>query len=243
MKIVRRRSMYHEEDGMACGPTGITAIDAELVVDDNGRKIYLHAQWVDEVPDTIVYEATFESTYDVCKKLNSGKGSFDDLIAERDRITAAGIEDDARFEPYYARLKQMILAKMEEHDIEPEFDDEDEEEATIVAALFEIGGWSGLDRYLFTGESAEAILVKLNQVQDLECLMRMGEMFGDPLAAEAAPKLAEILEKCQFGELTLQDLEGLSIKLSVGGLRCTAIAEGEKAVAALKAANRKAHVL
>lgn len=128
MKIVSRKSMYHEDYGMACGPIGITAIDAEIVVDDNGQKVYLHAQWVDEAADIILYEATSESVYDVYKKLNSGKGNFDDLIAERDRITAVKIEDGAKYQPYYEKLKKMIIAKMEEHDIEPDFDGEEEVE-------------------------------------------------------------------------------------------------------------------
>lgn len=112
----------------------------------------------------------------------------------------------------------------------------------MVAALFEIRGWAGLDKYLFTGQSAASILTKLNQVQDLGCLMQMGAMYGDPLATAATPKLEEILEKSETGDLTLQDFDGLSIILSVGGLRCVATAEGQEAVDALKAANPDAYV-
>ena len=44
--------MYHEDTGMACGPVSMTTIDAEIVVEkDDGKKIYLHGQWVDQAGD------------------------------------------------------------------------------------------------------------------------------------------------------------------------------------------------
>ena len=129
MKEISRQSMYHVDEGMACGPVGITAIDAEIVVDDNGEKVYLSAQWVDAVSDEIRYLATKESTYAVYEKINNKEGDFETLIEERDRIEKRGkIEDDERFEPFYAELKGMVIDELKKHDMEDWIEDLEEDE-------------------------------------------------------------------------------------------------------------------
>lgn len=72
-------------------------------------------------------------------------------------------------------------------------------------------------------------------------MIQMGAMYRDPIATSATPKLEEILEKGETGDITLQDFEGLAIVLSVGGLQCVATADGKEAVDALKAANLDAY--
>lgn len=48
-----RKSMFHSVDG-------ITAVDAEIVVMDNEKKVFIHGQWVDEVSDQILFGSTKE---------------------------------------------------------------------------------------------------------------------------------------------------------------------------------------
>lgn len=131
MYEVSRRSMYHEDEGIACGPASITAIDAEIVVDVDGQRIYLHGQWVDAAGDDILFEANTESVYDAYEKFYNAADDDDDeqkALAECDRIGQGRIKDDPCYKSYYAELKQMIIDEMEAHDIEPCFDDEDEDE-------------------------------------------------------------------------------------------------------------------
>ena len=125
-KEISRRSMFNVEEGMACGPVGVAAADAEIVIEEDGQRIYLHAQWADVADEEIMCEATRESTYDVYEKINRGEGDFDELIAERDRIQQGTIEDDARFAPLYEELKEMVIQKLKENDVEAYFLEEEE---------------------------------------------------------------------------------------------------------------------
>ena len=128
MRETNRKSMYHEECGIACGPVSITAIDAEITVDDDGKLVYLHAQWVDEASAYLLLEATTESAYEIYEKLNNAEDEeFDNLIAERDRICSERIEDDSCYAHYYDELKDMISKEMKMHGIEADID-----ETTII---------------------------------------------------------------------------------------------------------------
>lgn len=118
-EISRRIMVNQDEGGMACGPvTGVTACDAEIVIDDNGKTVYLHAQWVDECDDEILLEATYTSVYDVYDKLNKcdwkDRKTVDALLTERDRIVADGIEDDTKYQDIYDELKKMVDDKLHE---------------------------------------------------------------------------------------------------------------------------------
>lgn len=132
MKEISRRRMYNEDEGMACGPVSITSIDAEIVVEEeNGRRVYLHAQWADMGGDMIAYEANTESIYDAYEKMFRAEDDDGIMAAsdERDRIeNECAIEDDDRFRPFYDELKRMILEEMEARGIRGYFDGEDEEE-------------------------------------------------------------------------------------------------------------------
>ena len=121
---VSRRSMYHEETVMANDPVSVTTIDAEIVVEKDGKKIYLHALWSDKDGDEISYEATEESIYDLCEKLKEvGKYEVMELInwlEEFNRRRGKRIEEDSCFEEYYKELEQMVLAEMKTHGRESE---------------------------------------------------------------------------------------------------------------------------
>ena len=135
MKEISRRSMCNASSGMACGPYSILAIDAEIVVEENGQNVFLHAQWIDELADEIHYEATHESVYDICEQFNKDDGDFDKLVESRDRIEESKIEDDKRFAPFYEELEKMIFAEMRVQGIELE-DDDDEEFSNPLAKRF-----------------------------------------------------------------------------------------------------------
>ena len=126
---VSRRSMYHEDEGIACGPASSTAIIAEIVIDVEGQRIFLYGEWVD-ISGDYYFEANNESLFDVSEKMLNAESEEDEqkAIEERDRISAGSIKDDSIFEPYYAELKQMIHDEMKANGIEYFYEDEDEEE-------------------------------------------------------------------------------------------------------------------
>ena len=135
---VSRRSMYHLDEGIACGPVSSTAIITEIVVDADGQRVFLHGEWVDIAGD-YYYEATHESLFDVYEKMFNAESEEDELKAaeEQDRISKERITEDSIFEPYYAEMEQMIHDEMKAHgeayfyedeDEDEEEDDEDEEE-------------------------------------------------------------------------------------------------------------------
>lgn len=129
MKEIERRINYFTEEGIACGPVSIVVVDAEIVVEDSGSKVYLHGQWVDAASEEILFEATKESVYDVYMKLNGAdEDCFDELIKERDRIDAEKIIDDSRYGAYYEELKEMIFNKLEEEGLGYMLDEEDYDE-------------------------------------------------------------------------------------------------------------------
>ena len=126
---ISRRSMYHEDEGMACGPVSSTAIMAEIVVEVDGQRIFLHGEWVD-IAGEYYFEATTESLFDAYEKMLNAENEEDEqeALAERDRISEAKIKDDSIFESYYAEMEQMIHDEMKAHGIEYFYEDEEEDE-------------------------------------------------------------------------------------------------------------------
>ncbi len=127
---VSRRSMYHEDYGMACGPVSSASIVTEIVVDVDGKYVYLHGEWVDLAGDDYYFEATAESLYDAFEKMNNATDdkAFQDALAERDRIGQGCIQDDSLFGPFYEEMKQMIHREMDAHGIGFYHEDADKEQ-------------------------------------------------------------------------------------------------------------------
>lgn len=115
MEEVSRKSMINRLDGNY--GVGVTAIDAEIVVRDNGKVVYLHAQWVDAV-DEISYDATEKSVYDIYEKLNENKVNDELLLAERDEIEKSNMVDFEKYRDLYAdELEKMIYDEAKRHDV------------------------------------------------------------------------------------------------------------------------------
>lgn len=90
-------------------------------------------------------------------------------------------------------------------------------------ATFEIG-WLN---ETIEGDSPEAIIEKLEEIQDLDCLLRMGYEEEGRKGRKELDKLAEFLKKYRNGDLVIEDIERLNISLSIGDLRCKEITEVE----------------
>lgn len=126
--------MSTSDEGIACGPAGMYAIDAEIVVEDEGRNVYLHAQWISEVGDTVSFEATTESIYDVYEELNKINGNpkafpadaFDKVIEKRNRIqqesSIAAVFSG--YEEQYDQMVQMIREVLDRDGYEYDWSEE-----------------------------------------------------------------------------------------------------------------------
>lgn len=100
----------------------------------------------------------------------------------------------------------------------------------MKAALIETDGWAGHEAAVYTGEDAQEILFKFSRSQDLDCLLRMAKENED-----AADALEDLLDKYNYGELVMADLQTMDIRFPAGAIRCSGIAETDEEVAALRA--------
>ena len=148
MKEISRRAMNNDSEGMACGPSGIYAADAEIVVEDEGKTVYLHTQWVDEVSDEILFEANTESIYDHLVRINKLMNGDNDELGkaceameqarnETDLSRIEGIDISERYAEQYQQLVQMMQEILDRDGMgfnlttlrydDEDYDDEDEE--------------------------------------------------------------------------------------------------------------------
>ena len=72
----------------------------------------------------------------------------------------------------------------------------------------------------FEGKSPKEIISKFNRIQDLDCLVRMGPMYGDDVS-----ELETFMDKYHSGNLTFEDLKNMDISLSIGTIKCIAAEE------------------
>lgn len=122
MKELSRRMMTISEEGTTCGPFGVDAVDAEIVVEDNGTVVYLHGQWVSECPDDIYFEATLKSIYDYYVKLNEcDDETFNVLADEMNEVSEQSKDDpffddidpDERYAEQFEEIRTMLLEGVE----------------------------------------------------------------------------------------------------------------------------------
>ena len=95
----------------------------------------------------------------------------------------------------------------------------------MYKAEFSINGWAGVETHTVCGENASELLADIATYQDLDCLVRMGQGHETGEGKAGLKKLTAILRKDENGTLTIEDLSGLSIKLSVGTISISEIRE------------------
>ncbi len=118
VRIISRDIRYSEDTGLTCGAFDESAIDAEIVLEDEGKRIFLYAQWTDQMPDSIRMEAAPESLYGISERMGNRDADWESLAAERNRIRKNRPDDSAvaeRYAPYFDELKRMVVSKMREH--------------------------------------------------------------------------------------------------------------------------------
>ena len=111
---IARRCELSTHDGMACGPFSLTSIEAELEVEEDGGKKYLHSSWVSEAPDSISFEVNNQSIFD----LLVNDGDIDELEAIRAKSKEEfGELDFSNYKQQIEDMLQMIKDKMVEEEL------------------------------------------------------------------------------------------------------------------------------
>ena len=78
------------------------------------------------------------------------------------------------------------------------------------------------------------IIRKAEDIQDFDCLLRMGRSEEDGEGQAELSKLEIFLDKYRNGTLDMTDIENLDVHLSIGSIVCQGTAEGDKQIEALK---------
>lgn len=100
----------------------------------------------------------------------------------------------------------------------------------IMKAARIIIGW--MDK-VYSGDDASEIIKQVEKVQEFDCLISMGRSMGELSEQNEINKLEQFVSLYRTGELTMQDIKKLDIKLSVGNIKCTGVAESEDEISKL----------
>ena len=79
--------------------------------------------------------------------------------------------------------------------------------------------------YTIEGSSLEKIVSRLQAIQDLDCLVRMGRLMGNLDDEKALDSLENFLAKFYAGKLHLEDLQNFQVELSAGSIVCVKVEE------------------
>ena len=104
----------------------------------------------------------------------------------------------------------------------------------MYVAIFELYGGYRMQS-LCKGENANELFDAFNKVQSLDCLVSMGSSRERAKGKKELAKLESIIAKRYANNLTIEDLAGLDVTLSIGSIKCLEIAEGDNAEAELRA--------
>ena len=86
----------------------------------------------------------------------------------------------------------------------------------------------------FEGDDPCGVIREVERVQDFGCLLRMGRMEEGETGQQELDRLEEFLDKYYDGTLSMDDIKGLKVHLSIGDIVCHGIAMTEEEIEALK---------
>lgn len=112
----------------------------------------------------------------------------------------------------------------------------------MYGAIFEMECWMGRLHFFTKGKTAGSLLTQFGHEQNLECLLSNGRYQEDKKGQLELDKLEALLKKHRSRKLTVDDLRGFSIKISLGTIKCLELVDGEEAVTALKEKYPRARV-
>lgn len=102
------------------------------------------------------------------------------------------------------------------------------------AAVIQVKNWMVELNYLVKGNSVNDLFYNIYRFQDLDCLLRLGEICGEKEDTIGLIKLNKLIEKNMLKNLKLDDVISLDINLSIGKLKCIDFVEDINAEEILK---------
>lgn len=127
LREISRRCEMGENGGVACGPFSITAVVAEMVIEEEGLQKYLTCCWVSEVSDAVSFEVTEKPLLPFYIDLDTDQDEMEEVRdSATENYTSYDGEDDGAYSAQYAALVTMIKEKLiQEELVDPEdFEDE-----------------------------------------------------------------------------------------------------------------------
>ena len=79
----------------------------------------------------------------------------------------------------------------------------------------------------FSGDTATEIMQAVEQFQDFDCLMSMGRSNEGKKGQKELDKLSMFLDKYYSGNLTIEDIQQLDVRLSIGCIKCLELVEND----------------
>jgi hypothetical protein len=99
----------------------------------------------------------------------------------------------------------------------------------MYAALLEMSSWMGCEQFIVCGEDAAELLSGFEEKQSLSCLVAMGRSQEKATGQKALDAIEALLIKRNAGTLTIDELLSLDVTISLGGIKCACVEEGEDA--------------
>ncbi len=124
IKELNRKCEMAQDGGIACGPCGLTAVNAEMEIEEDGQKRFLIVSWIDEVIDSVSFEVTKESIYPFLACEDDDLEKLEHIRSEADEMNK-GKDIYKIYSKQYDVLVQMVKDKI----IEEELIDPDEYES------------------------------------------------------------------------------------------------------------------
>lgn len=126
IKELSRRCDIGESGG---GPFSITAVVADMLIDEDGEKKYLTCCWVSEAPEDLSFEVSTKELYPFYLDLDYEDDELtgDDAKASvTETYLSAEGEYTGKYKTSYRVLEKLVMDKVKEEDLL--WDDEDDEE-------------------------------------------------------------------------------------------------------------------
>lgn len=128
IKEITRRCATTCTEGIACGPIANDCAVAEMEIEKNGEKRFLTVEWIDEVPNSVSFEVTKESIFDLMLFVDD---DLDKLMKIREEVTDEEDGYEEQFEELVKLLKETLM-KDNVYDpyeaVKEEYDEEELEE-------------------------------------------------------------------------------------------------------------------
>lgn len=116
IKELNRKCEMAQDEGIACGPCGITAVNAEMEIEEDGQKRFLIVTWVAEAGDSVSFEVTKESIYPFLACEDDDMDKLESIRSDAE-VMNKGKDVYKIYSKQYDILVQMVKDKIVEEEL------------------------------------------------------------------------------------------------------------------------------